>query len=286
MKTYSALTQALCMATGVSSSLLEPIAPMPVLFVEEEGGTAETKERVLGICKTLEIETNDPRLKNLYFAHRKRTKLDEPDWRHSLVSLVKRRGIKVAYFDALVYMHSADENKVSEMAPVLDTLQMIREAGSTAVYMCHLDKSRGEDRKADIDSQVRGAGVLTDAYDIHLAYRRYKMSEGHIDLTVRARSAGEERYSVAWQIENHKEGDRDIIDLAKLSMVRLNEGADREQQVMRCYDSLEPGRLYSVKDCKEFWSTGLRATKQTMADLVEKGLCEFSGASIRLVGEN
>lgn len=284
MKTYSALTQAICLAAGIETSLLKPIAAVPTLFIEEEGGKAETKERVLGICRALEIPVEDKRLKNLYFSHRRRTKLDDDDWRAGLVSLVKRRSIKVVYLDALVYMHSADENKVSEMSPVLETMQMMREAGATVVYMCHLDKSRGEDRKSDLDSQVRGAGILTDAYDVHLAYRRYKMSDNHIDLTVRQRSAGEEYYTVAWDIANHKEGDRDVIDYAKLSMVGRVDEHDKEKSLMAAFEKLEIGRVYSKKDCADLWNIGNVRTTAVMTELLNRALCQKNGAGIEVTG--
>lgn len=275
MKTFFALTQTFCLATGRSTSLFKPVEDMPVLFVEEEGGRAETKERCLGIMKTLGIREDERKLRNIYFAHRVRTKLDDPKWRKSLISLIKRTGIKFVVLDALVYMHSADENRVPDMQPVVETMQEMRYHGATVEFLCHLDKTRGEDRKADIDTQVRGTGVFTDMYDQHIALRRYKASDPHIELTCRFRSAEERKYHVNWLIESHTDGDRDIIDQAKLSILeRFDEEVDKEAMAKRCAQKLQPGAYYSEGDLKQIWNVGSKSAQAISRTLCEQGIFE------------
>lgn len=285
MKTFSAMTTALCLATGTKASMFQPVGDMPVLFLEEEGGRAETRERLMGICRTLKIdpEAKSKPLRHLFFSYHNRAKLDDRRWSEELAKLVKREGIKYVVLDAIVYMHSGDENKVSEMTPVVSAMQGMRYHGATVNFLAHLDKTRGGNKREDVDDQVRGSGVLTDCFDTHLAYRRYKMTDAHIDLTVRHRSGPEKKYTVAWQINSHSEGhgaeEHEIIDLAQLSMIEVLGETDIPKMAKKFCAKLEDSEVYSERDLRQKWGLGTKMCKDVIAHLVEEGSLEEKGSS-------
>lgn len=197
-KTWLADLLALLVATGKSSGLLVNQNMAPVLFCEEEGSHEGNRQRLLALCATYKIDPSS--INNFYFAFRQRIKLDTELWCGRLIEKVRELDVKLVVFDALTYMHKADENKTNEMLNVVNTLHELRSLGATVLYLAHLDKTRGSDKLADIDDQVRGAGVITDAYDAHLALRRYRVKDPFIKLTLRLRDGGEEaHYRLAWE---------------------------------------------------------------------------------------
>lgn len=290
MKTFSAMTTALCLATNTKAAMFNPVGDMPVLFVEEEGGRAETRERLMGLCRTMKIdpEAKSRPLRHFYFSYHNRTKLDDRRWTEELVKLVQREKIKYVVLDAIVYMHSGDENKVSEMTPVVSAMQGMRHVGATVNFLAHLDKTRGGNKKEDVDDQVRGTGVLTDCMDTHLAYRRYKMSDAHIDLTVRHRSGPEKKYTVAWQINSHSVGqgaeEHEILDLAQLSMIEVMGEMDIPKMAKTFTKKLEVDHVYSPRELRQTWGVGAKTAKELIEFLMQAGDLEEEGSSFMFVG--
>lgn len=268
-KTYFALAASLCISTGKKMGPLTPEdGKGPVLFVEEEGAHAETRERILGLCKTLKIEQN--RLNNFYFAFHQRVKLDNPGWVKSIRAHCHNTRPRLVIFDALTYLHNGDENKVPDIAPVVDALQDIRKEGGSVVLLAHTDKARGSDKKADIDDQVRGSSLIVNCYDMHLAFRRYKMSDAHIDLTVRSRGDEEKAYSVTWDIVTDKTREVNRIQKAEMSM-REVVCESNPYYPQKCGEQLEAGRLYSPKELKRMWNCGQKTCDSVIGQLISNG---------------
>ena len=238
-KTWFAMANAVSVSTGRVLGPFEPASAQPVLFVEEEGSRLRTKQRWEAICRAASLETND--LTRLYFVFRRRVKLDDPRWVSALVKKAKETRPSLVVFDALAYLKRGDENNLTEMLPVLDALYEIRGASApnaSVMVLAHLDKARGASPGLDIDDQVRGSGVFTDAYDLHLALRRYA-SRGPLQLIIRARDEEEKYFQVTWKFEKNEE---DKIWAARLTALPLLP-QDRDREAPET-----PARKRSAKD--------------------------------------
>lgn len=279
-KTWLADSLAIAISTGVPIGGFNVLEPGPVLYCQEEGSFAGTRNRILGICQTYKVSQAD--LNNIHFSFHRRVKLDAPKWRKALVDYVSEHNIKCIVLDAITYMHLADENKISEMAPVIETLQDMRSLGASVIYLAHLDKTRGESKRADIDSQVRGASIVVNAYDQHIALRRYAMKEQWIKLTVRAREAEERDYRLRWDI---KLGDADPetklrpVKHAELIFEELNEAGQLHATADLCHAKLLSGQQYTMATLKRAWGTGAERTKKILEVLLESGLVRNEGTN-------
>lgn len=285
MKTFFAMTSAVSLVTNTATSMLQPVGDFPVLFIEEEGARVATKARMLGICKTLKVDpfAKSRPLRHLYFAHRRGVKVDSQRWAKELSILVKREKIALVVLDAIADVHSGDENKVQDMSTVIDAFKDMQNAGASVMYLAHLDKTRGEDKKADHDTQVRGTGLLTTKYDLHLAFRRYNRKDAHIDLFRHYRDGVDALYRVAWQINSHTEGhgaaEQEIIDLAQLSMIEVQDENDVPRMSKKLCEKLESGKVYSPKELRHLWGVGTKTAKEVITHLIEQALLEPSGES-------
>lgn len=277
-KTWFAFLVALSVATGKTFGLLKPQRTGPVLIIEEEGSKAETKGRFLKLCATYGI---DPKtLTNIRFSHRERVKLDDKDWRRKLVLLVREMKPALVIYDALTLSHTGDENKQEDMIAVVDSMQAARQQGATFIMLAHLDKARGENPRADIDNQVRGSSVVVNAYDSHLALRRYKMTAAHIDLIARHRGASEHFYSASWDVADPT--DQAPQGKAKLSLLEVIEGAKANDGLINkcraiCEASSAPS--WSARGLREAWEVSEKTAKLVREALVEEGFLMQQGAA-------
>ncbi len=274
-KTWFAFNLALCIATGKGSGLILPKVTGPVIFVEEEGTQAKTKERFIMLCNTLGIEREE--LSNIYFAHRKRIKLDDDAWRKKLVELVRTVKPVLVIYDALSYAHTGNENSHEDMSPVIDTLASLRAEGCTVAILAHLDKDRGENPRADIDTQIRGSSIIVNAYDCHIALRRYKMTQAHIDCVIRSRDDEERRYSAVWNIDSE-------ALTARLSFLQVIEGEkDTQDLLVKCKAIMEqdPDGVWTSRRLRELWGVSEKTARTIRDALVKSGALEQTGGSFR-----
>ena len=261
-KTY---TSRLMMASASTGRHLGPFKPdrrYKTLFVEEEGAHGENWDAWKAVCRTYDI---DPRQYQgqLFWSFRQLVQLNSFEWRQRLVRFVRAAGIEVVLFDALFLMVTGDENDSSTMRDVLGTLQEIRACGCTVVLLAHLNDHRGADPGTDVDLQIRGSGLLKDAYDLHLAARRYDPAEKYIQWTVRRRGGAESKYKAFWDIEGPKHG---APDTAKLEVYELDEGLDEAENLLAM---LIDGKSYTASECDELWQVARKR-----GQMIRKGLCD------------
>lgn len=278
-KTWFAFLLALCVSQGKKVGLLNPKRKGPVLIIEEEGARAQTKSRFLMLCATLGLKTSD--LTNIHFAHRERVKLDDEEWRKKIVDLVRRVEPVLVIYDALSYAHTGDENSHQDMTKVIDTMQSVRASGTTMVMLVHLDKQRGENPRSDIDTQPRGSSIIVNAYDTHLALRRYKMSAAHVDLYARHRDDAERRYSITWDVKEPSALDPNS-GYAKFSMLEVIEGEKANDDLIeRCKAILESesGTSWSARRLRELWEVSEKTSKMIRDNLIEAEFLEQNGAT-------
>lgn len=215
-KTYFALAVAIAIATNKANGELKPIETGNVLFVEEEGSHAETQTRALAVIRAMGLDPEESReaLNKIRWVFRKSVQLDRYQWQARLKQAAELLQPVLTIFDAVFALHSGDENKVSDMAPIIKTFNHIRNVsgGGSVLYLAHLDKDRGENPKKDIDTQVRGSGVLVNAYDTHLAARRYSEHDHEIAMKVRYRDREPQDWKLRWEFEK-KDGNLDKAHL-------------------------------------------------------------------------
>lgn len=279
-KTWTADTLAIALSTGKVVGPFEPVEAVPVLYVQEEGSRFGTKNRIDGIAKTWGIDPDS--LTDLHFVYHEMVKLDHEDWKKKLFGAVRHLNIKVVILDALTYMHIADENKANEMLNVVETLQLLKKAGATVIWLCHLDKAMGSKRKADHDLQVRGSSSVVNAYDLHYCLRRYSARDAHIDWEIRAREHEWRHFCATWDIVKHeekiwsqhlcKEVSIEIIDKAKLELREVTEepAQNKEETLDKLAKMLAPGKEYSSNELRSEWSCSATTAKWARAKLLEQ----------------
>jgi RecA-family ATPase len=273
-KTWFSFLAGLVVASGRAQSLFNPLASGPVIIVEEEGARPQTKQRFQMLCNTYGFTDAD--LKNVFFSHRQRVKLDDPAWRKKLIDAARHIQPALVIYDALSYAHTGDENSHADMAPVIDTLQALRQTGSSVAILAHLDKARGENPRADIDTQVRGSSIVVNAYDMHLALRRYKMAAAHIDLIARARDAAEARFSVTWDVSEE-------TNTARFNMLEVLDGEPKDTTIDKYKALLETSRgPWSSRGLRELWQCSTKTEKVIRTKLIESGVLVEKGNAFSL----
>lgn len=273
-KTWTAFQLALCVACPEAN--FEPFKPTrygPVLIVEEEGTAPQTKARMQMIRRALGI-TKAP---DVHFAHHSHVKLDDERWRARLLSKVETLKPALVILDALSYMHDGDENSVREMSPTVETLRLMRGGGTSIIVLAHLDKTKGENSRADIDTQVRGSSLIVNAYDSHIALRRYRASDEFIQCTVRHRDAGEFHHLLKWHID-----DAALVQVPKARLQLAAKPTDEaeihtETFNEKCLEALEPGELYTLDQLRKLFGVSDRHVKRVMRQLAEQNLVTIKG---------
>lgn len=262
-KTYTSRALAASLATGRAIKPFIPDKRYRCLFVEEEGSHGENWDAWQAVLKTYSIQPSE--LDGIIWSFRDLVLLNIKEWRERLVRLVRTHQIEVAIFDALFLMVAGDENDSPVMREVLRTLQEIRAQGCTVVLLAHLNDHRGADPSIDIDLQIRGSGLLKDAYDLHLAARRYDPNDKYIAWTVRRRGGIEMKYRALWDIRGPALG---APEYAKLHTWELKDG---EEEPEMFYKLLKEGETYTAGQIDEAWNTSERRGRMLRKTLEEKG---------------
>jgi RecA-family ATPase len=271
-KTWFANAIALSVASGIPIDELRPLEAGNVLFFQEEGSRLGTKQRVQGICNQYNIPVESLNRIDYYFWQR--VKLDTAYWNWAIMKKALEKKPSVIIFDALTYMHLAEENSISEMAKVIDTLHNLRAQGTAVIFLAHLDKLRGEQKTADIDSQVRGASNVVNSYDLHLALRKYDSKDKLIDLTVRAREHEEIEYKVAWDI---KAGKIDPvtkikpIESVKLTIKLIDEATTKDAEANSALVMLPTNIPMKGSQIKALWDMPIGKVKRVQELLIARG---------------
>ena len=271
-KTWLADTLGAIICSGKGwGHLLQPTTRGPVLHIQMEGTPTGNLNRMLAIHEKL--QTTEADREQYGYIFRQNVKLDDPLWQKRLETILTELKPVLVILDAMVYLHNADENKVSEVKPVIETISLLRQAGATVLMLAHLN-SEGENPKADIDNQVRGRGLWVNAYDCHLALRRYKMSQSSIDLTVRFRDLGaEEYYTVHWDIKSDQENIHDLN-------LFIGRKGERNNELEHLLAKMMPGEPYSRTELRKQWAISQSRTNEYIKEGLEKGFLTERGTKI------
>lgn len=277
-KTWTAFQLALCVACPEATfDAFKPTRYGPVLIVEEEGTAPQTKARLQMIKRALGIKKTP----NVHFVHHNHVKLDDERWRARLLAKVESLQPALVILDALSYMHDGDENSVREMSPTVETLRLMRGGGTSIIVLAHLDKTKGENKRSDIDTQVRGSSLIVNAYDSHIALRRYKMTEEFIQCTVRHRDADETHCLLRWHID-----DAAVVKEPKARLQLAAKPSDEaeihtETFNEKCLEALEPGELYTLDQLRALLGVSDRHVKRVMRQLADQKLISIEGNKYR-----
>lgn len=257
-KSWLANTIGAIMCSGKAWGGLVPTTKGPVLHIQMEGTPLGNRNLITALHNAVGT-TQEDRTKRYFYIFRENVKLDDGTWQKRIQSVMEQVKPIIVIFDCMVYLHNADENKVQEVKPVIDTIQAIRAHGATCLLVAHLNSS-GENPKEDIDNQVRGRGLWVNAYDGHLALRRYTTKQKIIDLTVRLRDLGAEtKYKVQWDIKSEYE---------EIESVQLNITKEGEIDLDEKLELLKPNMRYLRKELQTIWNV----PEDTLIDLLEQAL--------------
>lgn len=138
---------------------------VPTLLIIEEGSRAGIAYRLRVQADALGI-TNPP----IQLIHRQGIKLDNRQHVQRIRDLVKRTQPELVVFDPLNRLHGADENRPTQMTPVMDALASIAyEHNCAVVALHHLAKPSMERAGGSIWDRFRGATSIRSGTDANLA---------------------------------------------------------------------------------------------------------------------
>lgn len=136
----------------------------PALLVMEEGSPA-------GIAYRLRRQAADMGLTEppISVMHRHRIRLDNPASVRQLREVVAELRPTLVVLDPLNKLHGADENRPTQMTPVMDALAGIAYDYECAVLAIHHLSKPSAERRGDVWDRFRGAGSIRSGTDANLA---------------------------------------------------------------------------------------------------------------------
>lgn len=254
-KTWTSDLIALCVASGKVDlgRFITPCSTHPVLYVQEEGQALQTRDRILSLANTLQLREHIAELP-IHFAFQNFVRVNKEYWQKAIHKHLDKVPTDLVIFDGLTFIHDVDENSKQEMATVVDALRKIRNRGTAVLLLCHLNDSKGENEKADIDTQIRGSTIVANAYDSHIALRKYDGTLGPIKVKVRHRGAEGFEGSITWHVENDEEG------IAQHAWLDWAEGEELPFEIDTLVSVLMPDQLYDKATLRKLWG-GMTAKK-------------------------
>ena len=167
-KTWLALSMAISISSGTKFLGFDTIKSQ-VLFVDEENGTLELRDRVEAIKKGLDLN-EDLDIAYLSFAG---MKIENNLWREALEQFLERHKTKVVIVDSIRRILSCDENDATNMNSVFtEIIRPITEKyGITWIFLHHLRKGMGRDVSDPLD-EFRGSSELVNYSDVVLMVKR------------------------------------------------------------------------------------------------------------------
>ena len=182
MKTWVMLDLAISIATGRAAFGKYEIAhPGLVVYVIEESGEAALQRRLGALCRGRAIDPCELS-GNLFISANRGVKLDDREWRRTLLATCDGIRPRLVVFDPLARMKEAsrDENAQTEMASIIEFLRELRERSGSAVGFVHHTGHAG--------NQMRGSSDLESVWESRLGWERDANSPT-ITLTAQHREA-------------------------------------------------------------------------------------------------
>ena len=207
-KTLFSETLALALARGKPTGPFDVREKHRVLYVQQEGTRRGAADLANALLRTNGVEHEEIKDTFLYLHRHSHFKLDsEDDFSLRLVvSACSDLGIEIVFLDCATFMMTGDENSPEAVGLVTDSLAEIRRRGITPVILVHTGKASST--ITDFDLHLRGHSKWADAYDQHLALRRYGPQQAHVALYIRGREVEEttEPYRLFWKLASDEHG--------------------------------------------------------------------------------
>lgn len=278
-KSLASNAMALAIASGQTVGPFTPSAQGRVGFFYEEGGIKPTQNRWEALARGAGL--GHEVFESVDFAFREAIKLDDETWREMILGYVEHARPLAVFLDNLSFMHTGDENSGKDMGRVVDTLQAIRNAGTTPILLAHLNDMKGNDPSRDIDTQVRGNKIITNCYDVHLAFRNYATDGAPIDLKIRYRDDVARRYTVRWDLQQRPGSS--LLESAALSF-ELCVQEDEPGYVEHCRSLLKVGTRYSKHDLRKLWGCStVRLTQEMIAIFEDEDVLSLDPEGVYVV---
>jgi AAA domain-containing protein len=163
LKTMLAGQLSLCLSSGIPflGSTIERGRGARVLFVEEEGNRHRLRERFRRQADGLGADY--PTIELLLFAG---LRLDNQAWVAKLGAKLKATTYALVVLDPFSFLHGADENKPSAMAPIMRTLnRLAQDNGTSIVAIHHVTKPQADRPQGRLGDRIRGASSITAGVD-------------------------------------------------------------------------------------------------------------------------
>ncbi len=162
--------------------------PVVVLYVDEEMGRPLMESRLLKMrqadARFQDIEVE----RRFLIASRVGVRLDEKKWQDAIRRLVEKHEVRFIIWDTLRRLHSGNEDRSEEMAPVFAFLSLLRsEHGASSELLHHLKKN--PEKGSNWLDTIRGSGDIIAAADFVVGFWK----EEDLRFTTRAdtKHAGE-----------------------------------------------------------------------------------------------
>lgn len=143
----------------------------PVLFIEEEGGRTNFRNRLDAVLAAAEVAPSDA---DLYFALHQGVRLDDVAWVEHLDRQLAQMTPALVVLDPLAFLHDGEENSNSDMARVMKHLVRLAQQHSTSVLVIHHLSKPGERSSGRATDRLRGASALGGATDANLILEKRK----------------------------------------------------------------------------------------------------------------
>ena len=162
--------------------------PMRVLYLEQEIGFEDTRERLIGVLSHITPEQAALYRSNMWVYSRDMSmRLDREDGCLKIESLIEAVKPDVVCIDPLIEFHQQNENDASEMNLVFKNLDILREKHNFAAIICHhTSKPSMHSAKSGADL-LRGTSALFGKGDSFLMLNVTNRNAGLIavDFTIR-----------------------------------------------------------------------------------------------------
>ena len=128
-----------------------------VIAFNAEDSPSNTQLRVAAFAKQKEVSLKDL---DFYLFNIHSLSLNDKDTQEEIKNTIRDERPDFIIFDPLRNVHILDEDKATEMTPLLNFLRSVnREFGCSILLVCH-DKKNGQKNNGDRASQVRGTSAL------------------------------------------------------------------------------------------------------------------------------
>jgi hypothetical protein len=169
-KSLFASQMALCVGSVADADVSGPqflghaLPQGTALLVMEEGSLAGISYRLRHQRAAAGIECA-----RVHVAHRQRIRLDERASRLALREWVIEWKPSLVVLDPLNRLHGADENRPTQMTPVMDAMAELAYENACAVVAIHHLAKPSAERRGDIWDRFRGASSIRSGTDANLA---------------------------------------------------------------------------------------------------------------------